>query len=30
MLPVPAGKPDEPPLAVVGDAGEADVPVMVW
>jgi hypothetical protein len=25
--PVPTGKPDEPPLAVMGDTGEADVPV---
>jgi len=24
---VPTGKPDEPPVAVIGDTGEADVPV---
>jgi len=26
-LPVPTGKPDEPPVAVIGDTGEAEVPV---
>lgn len=26
-LPVPTGKPDEPPVAVIGDTGDADVPV---